>query len=53
MTVKILVCDPIEPDGLKMLRDMGYQIDEQPQITPEQLKTKISGYDAVIVRGRT
>ncbi len=53
MTVKILVCDPIEPDGLKMLRDMGYQIDEQPQITPEELKTKISGYDAVIVRGRT
>ena len=53
MTIKILVCDPIEPEGLKMLRDAGYQVDEQPQINADELKAKISGYDGVIVRGRT
>jgi len=53
LTIKILVCDPIEPEGLKMLRDAGYQVDEQPQINADELKAKISGYDGVIVRGRT
>lgn len=53
MTIKILVCDPIEPEGLKMLRDAGYQVDEQPQINADELKAKILGYDGVIVRGRT
>jgi D-3-phosphoglycerate dehydrogenase len=53
LTIKILVCDPIEPEGLKMLRDAGYQVDEQPQINADELKAKILGYDGVIVRGRT
>jgi D-3-phosphoglycerate dehydrogenase len=38
---------------VKMLRDVGYQVDEQPQIGADELKAKVSGYDGVIVRGRT
>jgi len=53
MATKILVCDSIEPQGLRMLRDVGYQVDEHPKITPEELKAKITAYDGVIVRGRT
>jgi D-3-phosphoglycerate dehydrogenase len=53
LAIKILVCDPIEPEGVKMLRDAGYQVDEQPQIGADELKAKVSGYDGVIVRGRT
>jgi D-3-phosphoglycerate dehydrogenase len=43
----------VEPDGIKMLRDAGYQVDEFPQITPVELKERISSYDGIIVRGRT
>ena len=53
MIAKIIVCDPVEPDGIKMLRDAGYQVDEFPQITPVELKERISSYDGIIVRGRT
>lgn len=53
LAAKILVCDPIEPDGIKMLRDAGYQVDEQPKITPIELNAKISEYEGVVVRGRT
>lgn len=53
LAIRILVCDPIEPEGLKMLRDAGHEVDEFPQITPEELKGKIANYEAVVVRGRT
>ncbi len=36
-----------------ILQNSGYQIDENYQLTPEQLKGIISHYDAVIVRSRT
>lgn len=51
--VKVLVCDPIHEDGLKKLSNSGFQIDVDTEITPEQLLDKISGYEAVIIRGRT
>lgn len=53
MSVKILVCDPIQPDGLVMLRNAGFDVEENLTLTPPQLEKRISEFDAVIVRGRT
>jgi D-3-phosphoglycerate dehydrogenase len=50
---KILICDPIHPDGPALLRKAGFDVEEFPTITPDQLKARISEFDAVIIRGRT
>ncbi len=51
--MRILVCDQISPKGLQVLKNSTHQIDEQYELTPEQLRGRISGYDAVLVRSRT
>lgn len=50
---KILVCDPIHEDGVKMLKDAGFQVDLETDITPENLLTTIPEYDAMVIRSRT
>ena len=51
--VKILICDPIHPDGVQMLRDAGFELDLDTEITPETLLKKINAYDAMVIRSRT
>lgn len=51
--VKILICDTIHEKGVKMLEDAGFQIDQDTKLTSEQLVSKISTYDAIVVRSRT
>ncbi len=51
--VKILVCDPIHDDGVKMLRDAGFELDLDTDVTKEDLIKKIGGYDAMVIRSRT
>jgi len=53
MPIKVLVCDPIHQDGLVMLRNAGFEVEEKHNLTPDQLEKRISEFDAVIVRGRT
>jgi len=51
--VKILVCDSIHENGVKMLKEAGFQVDLDTSITPEELIEKIPGYDAIVIRSRT
>lgn len=51
--VKILICDDIHPDGVSMLQGAGFEIDLDTEITPEDLKKKIAGYDGMVIRSRT
>jgi len=51
--VKILICDSIHEDGVKMLKGAGFQVDLNTSITPEELIEKIPGYDAIVIRSRT
>jgi len=51
--VKVLVSDPIDDEGVEMLRDAGFRVDLRTDITPEELTEAIDGYDAVVVRSRT
>ena len=50
---RILICDPIHPDGLSLLREAGFDLDEDSSITAEQLQKRIGEFDVVVVRGRT
>jgi D-3-phosphoglycerate dehydrogenase len=51
--VNVLVSDPIDEEGVKMLREAGLTVDLRTDITTEELKHVIEGYDAVVVRSRT
>jgi len=51
--MKILVSDPLHPDGIKMLRDAGFEVIEQPDISYDELKEKIKEFEVLIVRSRT
>jgi D-3-phosphoglycerate dehydrogenase len=51
--VKVLVSDPIDDEGVRMLRDAGFTVDLRTDITAEELMDVIGGYDAVVVRSRT
>jgi len=51
--VKILVCDPIDDVGVKLLREAGYQVDLKPEITAPDLVKTTGAYDALVVRSRT
>lgn len=49
---KILITDGLHESGLQILRSAG-QVDNQSDISAEELLGVVSEYDAVIVRGRT
>ena len=51
--MRILISDPIDDDGVKILTDAGFTVDNQPGIDKTKLAKMIDQYDALIVRGRT
>ena len=50
---KVLVCDPIDAEGVKKLEKAGFTVDAKPTISSDELKKTVSNYDALIVRSRT
>lgn len=53
MTKKILVTEKIAEEGVLALQKRGYQVDVKLDLTPEQLKSEIAPYEALIVRSQT
>jgi D-3-phosphoglycerate dehydrogenase len=51
--MKILICDPIDDIGVKMLLEAGYKVDIEPTITPTDLLKRVASYEALVVRSRT
>jgi len=51
--VKVLVCDPIDEIGVKLLKEAGYQVDLKTEITAPDLIKVAGTYDALVVRSRT
>jgi D-3-phosphoglycerate dehydrogenase / 2-oxoglutarate reductase len=51
--LKVLVSDPIDDDGIKILKDAGFTVDNRPGIDKTILANIIDQYDVLIVRGRT
>lgn len=52
-SVKVLVCDPMEGEGIQKLEGAGFTVDVKPTIASDELKKTVSNYDALIVRSRT
>jgi D-3-phosphoglycerate dehydrogenase len=53
LPAKVLICDPIHQDGVKLLRDAGLEVVENPKITKEELLANAKEFDVLVVRGRT
>ena len=53
MSIKVLVCDLIHEDGIAMLKNAGYEVQVETNLTPDQVVKIIPGFDAMVVRGRT
>ncbi|MEM3252599.1 MAG: NAD(P)-dependent oxidoreductase, partial [Thermoplasmata archaeon] len=51
--MKILVTDPIHPDGIALLKSAGFDVDEKYDLDKDSLKEIIKNYDALIVRSKT
>ncbi len=49
----MLVSDPIDDDGIRILREAGFSVDNQPGIDKTKLGGIIDRYDVLVVRGRT
>ena len=49
----VLICDEVDQSLNKILTDNGLQVTYEPEITPDQIKEKISQFNIVIVRSRT
>ncbi|KAF6243689.1 3-phosphoglycerate dehydrogenase [Nitrosopumilus sp. b1] len=49
----VLICDEVDKVLEKILKENGLQVTYEPEITPEQIKEKISQFNIVIVRSRT
>ncbi len=53
MTFKILICDKIADEGIKLMEEKGYQITKAWNTPKPQLPKLTSEYDALIVRSAT
>ena len=54
MTVlRVLIADPIEDDGIRILVEAGFTVDNHPGIGKAELANVIQDYHVLIVRGRT
>ncbi len=51
--MRVLISDPIDDEGVKILSDAGFTVDNQPGIDKTKLASVINDYDVLIVRGRT
>ena len=49
----VLICDQVAPILNDILQKNGLKITYEPEITPDQIKEKISNFDIVVVRSRT
>ena len=52
-SLKILVCDSIDNEGIQKLEKAGFTVDVKPTIAAEELKKIVPNYNVLIVRSRT
>ena len=50
---RILVSDPLDKEGLDILKGSGFPVDEKADLTEDQLCQIIGGYDCLIIRSGT
>jgi len=50
---RVLVCDPIAEDGVALLRQLGAEVDVRTGLPPDELRSIVDSYDALVVRSET
>ncbi|HXT84424.1 MAG TPA: 3-phosphoglycerate dehydrogenase, partial [Verrucomicrobiae bacterium] len=50
---KVIICDAIDETGIKSLKNSGLTVDYIPDISAQDLLSKVSNYDVIVVRSRT
>jgi D-3-phosphoglycerate dehydrogenase len=53
MAFKVLASDPLAESAVSAMRKAGLTVDEKTDLSPDQLKQEIAGYDAIVVRSAT
>ena len=53
MTFKVLVSDPLSKEGVDILKDNKFKVEEVAKLSEAELVKKIKGFDALIVRSGT
>jgi D-3-phosphoglycerate dehydrogenase len=53
VTFKILICDKIADEGIKMLEERGYEVTKCWALPKSEICTIVADYDALIVRSAT
>ena len=50
---KVIVCDSIDEKGINSLKNAGLTVDYNPDISAQELISKVGEYDVIVVRSRT
>ncbi|RLE77512.1 MAG: 3-phosphoglycerate dehydrogenase [Thermoprotei archaeon] len=51
--IRVLVCDPVSEEAVKVLEEAGFVVDIKPGLSPNILVNLVGEYDVIIVRGST
>ncbi len=51
--MKVLICDHIHPEGIRILRSAGFTVDDHSGIDKSELAKNIGNYEAIMIRGTT
>jgi len=51
--MKILISDKLQEEGVKILKDNGFDVVKNFEITNDELKNEIGDYDGIVIRSRT
>ena len=49
----VIVCDSIDEKGIEILKKAGLTVEYLPEITNQELISKVKDYDVIVVRSRT
>src|SRR5918993_298050 len=53
MTVRVLISDKMDSKAAAIFRERGVEVDEKPDLSPDELKAIIDGYDGLAIRSAT
>lgn len=51
--LKVLICDPIDPEGLRILATNGFEVRNEAGVDKARLSSLIREFDVVVLRGQT
>ncbi|HNQ34438.1 MAG TPA: phosphoglycerate dehydrogenase [bacterium] len=51
--IRVLVTDPLSKEGVAILKNEGFEVEETGKLTPAELAGKVKGFDALVVRSGT